>query len=181
MTMLYRIVVVCVSLLLLCGSALARKSRASHGAHGAHGTSTGHSSQHQARAKLMAQARTQIDAMSLRSDNVHRLLRKARATKHGVRSRCLDGMLSQIHATERQALLELSALEATRSRVVLTRLARLQTLSTRSKQLAIEASRCGKRYSKRQRVKSGYTVRVVAPRLPRTRAPREISRRAIGN
>jgi hypothetical protein len=176
MTTLYRIVLVCVSLSLVCGSALARESRPRHGTHGPSGQRSEPSSSRKAKASVVQRAKLAIDTMSLRSNRVHRQLRDARARKQTARTRCLDGMLSQIHAVERQARLQLGALHATASHLDRGRLKRLRTLSTRSQQLVVEASRCGKPYSSRQRVKTSYTVRVLAPKLPRPKGPADVAR-----
>jgi hypothetical protein len=109
-----------------------------------------------------------VDAMSMRSERVHRLLRDARRRRHAAVARCLDGKLSEAHAMERQALRELARLSSATqaSRSPAPHAARLAAFAERSEAVVAEANNCGSKARRRARLPTGYSVRMIAPRLP---------------
>jgi cell division septum initiation protein DivIVA len=102
---------------------------------------------------------------TLRSDRIHNWLREARAERRLIRARCVDRLLSQAHAVERQAHLEERATRRSRAHVAM-HLSRLVRMEERSRRIAEEAYWCGKKRSQRTRMPTTYQVRVDKPRLP---------------
>jgi hypothetical protein len=124
------------------------------------------------------QAAAWVSNMSIRSDQVRKLLMKARGNQQLTQVRCLDGLLSQAHAVERlgrrtQRSIELALARGLRQRAE-AHGARLAVYESRSQGLLEEANHCVTPVSRRVRVPSGYTVRVIPPRLPPSP---EVSRR----
>lgn len=122
----------------------------------------------------LAAAGRHVRHMGWRSSTVQRRLRKARGRLQWSKARCLDGILSRLHALERTAAADHLRLEAS---VDLARrwgravdlgpdLARYETWTRRSKALLAQAGACGRRHRLVWPMQSGTVVRVVRPRLP---------------
>ncbi|HHH31377.1 MAG TPA: hypothetical protein ENK57_23935 [Polyangiaceae bacterium] len=111
-----------------------------------------------------------LGGIEVRSIRVQRWLGEARAEKNLPRARCLDRLLSQAHAVERRARIEMrrvsSAAERGAEAAAGRSLTRLDLLGERSRSIAEEAYWCGKKRSRRPKAPTGYWVRVIRPRLP---------------
>lgn len=111
-----------------------------------------------------------VGTIEVRSIRVQQWLREARAHQNAPRTRCLDRLLSQAHAVERQARVEERRVGFAEKRgakeVVGLGLMRLSLLDERSRLVADEAYWCGKKRSRRPKVPTGYRVRVIKPKLP---------------
>jgi hypothetical protein len=123
-----------------------------------------------------------VSRMAMRSGHVHKWLRKARGSTHVKRARCLDRMLSQVHALERLGAIEqqeiLAAVTVGHATMADARLMRLGVFETRSKILLSEANVCGKARSRRQRMRTSYRVTLHKPKLPPKRRLRQRRRDA---
>lgn len=111
-----------------------------------------------------------LGTIEVRSIRVQRWLREARSHQDAARTRCLDRLLSQAHAVERQARVETKrvshAAEHGVEAAVGRGLKRLELFEERSRVIADEAYWCGKKRSRRPKVPTGYRVRVIKPKLP---------------
>lgn len=111
-----------------------------------------------------------LGTVEVRAIQVQRWLREARSHENAPRIRCLDRLLSQAHAVERQARVEERrvgrAAERGAREVVGRGLARLELFEKRSRFVVEEAYWCGKKRSRRVKVPTGYRVRVIKPKLP---------------
>jgi hypothetical protein len=109
-------------------------------------------------------------AIELRSDHVRRWLLAARRDGDDKRSRCLDDMLSQLHASERAGRAEQRAISAAvhgdRDLDAHARVTRLTSAAEHSEGLLATASACGRAVSRRVRMPTQYTVKVIVPQLP---------------
>lgn len=115
-----------------------------------------------------------VQRMGWRSATTQRWLRLARSRHQWAKARCLDRLLSQLHAIERLATAEHGRLtarvdDAQRSDAILDLrpdLARFDNWSRRSEALFARAGACGRRtYA----WAPGTSVRVIRPRLPSVR------------
>ena len=106
-----------------------------------------------------------------RGDRIQHMLRDARSNKNGKRVRCLDDKLSQIHALERVAARESSAVRGALRKgirnVVTWRMTRIHAVALRAAEVSDEARACGATIRRRATASSGYRVRMVRPNLPR--------------
>jgi hypothetical protein len=124
-----------------------------------------------ARRALVAAADDAVGVMALRGDHVQQWLREARAKRYKRRAACLDDHLSQVHAVERLARAELGWLSRAVQRDVpdealRARARRVELYAARSRDLLADAKACSGRLSRRQRVPTGYEVRLREPPLP---------------
>lgn len=118
--------------------------------------------------------RRRVRRMGWRSVTTQRWLRLARHRRQWAKARCIDGLLSQLHAIERLAGAEQRRLEARvadaerrgASIDLRPELARFDTWSRRSEALLARAGACGRR---RYAWAPGTRVRVIRPRLPAVR------------
>jgi len=121
------------------------------------------------RHRTVQEASDLVGRMSLRANRVHRWLRDARSRNDFRRARCLDDMLSRTHALEHMGHAEVdaivSAIRSHHTSHAQRLLARLTRYDQRAAQLIAVAHNCGMRVSARPRMKTGYTVKVIAPRL----------------
>jgi hypothetical protein len=97
--------------------------------------------------KAAARADDLVGWMALRSDAVHALLREARVRREESRAECLDAMLDQAHAAERQAgdinvELQRAAAEGD-DQVMGNHMLRLRVLAERSRELLHQSRKCG--------------------------------------
>jgi hypothetical protein len=102
----------------------------------------------------LPRARSMLQQMTLRSDQIHILLRYARRARKQRASRCLDKMLNQAHAMERMGDSDFEALERAveirDDRTASQHLVRLERFDERSRFVRHEASSCGVRLTKRR-------------------------------
>jgi hypothetical protein len=170
LTTLSSMVVLCALLVLPGGlaaaqSASSESARQGERASGSDNPSTEDRSAKDRSAKVLRRARERAASLTLVSGRIQNWLRESRGKRQAARSRCLDPLLSQAHAGERQGQTELAALEQlpdgeARERRIL----RLDYIVNRSRQILTEANACGKRVSKRTRVPTTYRVRLLATR-----------------
>ena len=108
--------------------------------------------------------------VGIRAEQAQRLLRDSRVNRDDARAICLDEILSQLHAIERQSLVTEAqireAAAADSDRRIGAHMSRMQVLSERSRQLVAKAEACGKNISRRVRMPTGYSVKMFAPSLP---------------
>ena len=107
--------------------------------------------------------------MAVRSDSVQQHLWEARFRRETERMQCLDRRLSQLHAIERSGRSSQLAVEAAVRADGLTgsHMVRLVHLHDASRRHLRAAEQCGQSVSKRVRLPTRYTVRVVRePVLP---------------
>lgn len=145
----------CVALVLFCASALAAPAGGDAHAFDTH--------------PAVVRARAFTSWMAVRSDHVQRWLWEARLQNDRARMRCLSRQLSQLHAIERLGNGSRRAIEgAVRARGLTgTHMVRLVHLADTSRARLAVAHRCGRTFSKRVRMKTQYSVRVIRePRLP---------------
>lgn len=109
-------------------------------------------------------AREAVASLSIRADRVHLWLREARNRRQTARSRCLDPLLSEMHAIERQGALELAVLERAEQNELGAHLQRIDNIVARSRQVVAKANVCGKVVSRRVRAPTQYRVRLLATR-----------------
>ena len=131
-----------------------------------------------ARAESVRRAEGMATQGAIRSDRVHTWLRQARAQRKDARARCLDRMLSQVHAVERQLREEAAAIKARAARPEASldqNEARMAILEARSRGLAADAYWCGRERSRRPKGPTTTKVKVTRPNLP---DPPEVSRRS---
>jgi hypothetical protein len=92
-------------------------------------------------------ARQITDRLRVRSDRVQRSLRDARRAQYGLQTSCLDDLLSQLHAAERDGMAATKAVRAAASkedaRTVDREVSRLMVLEERSRILVHTARSCG--------------------------------------
>ena len=92
-------------------------------------------------------SRDVVDELGFRSDHVQQLLRNARHARYQERMACLDDLLSQSHAVERDAVQALhnasQAAEREDSYGVERELVHLWIYDLRSRTLLLEADECG--------------------------------------
>jgi hypothetical protein len=119
---------------------------------------------------IVRRAEDLVDLLSLRAAQVQLWLRDARSSQDPKRTRCLDKLLSQTHALERQGDHERRSIEGLMLRgeawATAPRLQRLAIFSQRSSDLLAEAGECGRQVSRHVRMPTGYQVRSSTPRLP---------------
>jgi hypothetical protein len=150
----------CVALVLFCASAVARP----HAPETTAQTPTMAFDDHPA----VKRARAFTMWMAVRSDHAQRWMWEARYKEQTSRRQCLDARLSQLHAIERQSRSARQAVEAAVRVDGLTgpAMVRLVNLHDASRAQYRAASRCGRAYSQRVRMKTQYRVRVIrAPAL----------------
>jgi hypothetical protein len=111
-----------------------------------------------------------VDLLSLRADRVQLWLRDARGQQDRGRSQCLDRLLSQSHALERQGDYEREAIENDVLRgeawATAPRLQRLAVFFARSAELLDQANDCGRQVSRQVRMPTRYQVHMTRPQLP---------------
>jgi hypothetical protein len=116
-------------------------------------------------ARYLEPARDLVGQVQMRSDQVQEWLRAARRARYRERSSCLDDLLSQSHAVEREAdvakLAATKAVDQSDAHGVLRELVHLYVYDQRSRTLLEDAQWCG------------VARRPTSPRLPVGRFPRQ--------
>jgi hypothetical protein len=105
-----------------------------------------------------------VTRMAIYSDHVQVWLRDARGKAKRGRAACLDDKLSQLHAAERLAQADARAIAEAEDGA--HRMVRLKTLHASAKKLYVAAGECGKKVSRRVRMRTTYQVKVYRPSLP---------------
>ena len=121
-------------------------------------------SEHARNDSAVRRASEAVASLSLRADRVHVWLREARNRRQTARSRCLDPLLSQAHAVERQGAIELALLERAQPNELGAHMQRIGNIVARSRQILAQANVCGKVVSRRVRAPTQYRVRLLATR-----------------
>ena len=131
---------------------------------------------------IVRRATDMVDLLSLRADRVQLWLRDARGQQDRARSRCLDRVLSQSHALERQGDYERGAIATAVLRgeawATAPRLQRLAVFFARSDTLLEAADDCGRQVSRTMPMPTRYQVRTTKPQLPDPERPPQQSHRS---